>query len=127
MFDLRLHLSQTVLRNSEDHGDRLHLRDDSENRATCRLNNIAGIDQSQTNPSCNRRSDMAERDLNLIELNRALVVLDGAFILKYELFLVIEGLFWNAILGPRLLIALQIHLRLGQHVGVALECTLGLQ
>ena len=72
----------------------------AKDRVTGRLNNIAGIDQPQTDPPCDRRSDMAEGDLNLVVLHRALVVLDGAFILQHELFLVIERLFLECRFWP---------------------------
>ena len=67
-----------------------------------------------------------KRDLHLVVLDRALVVLHRALILEHHLFLVLQRLARNGILGPRILIALQIHLRFGQQILVAIERALRL-
>ncbi len=69
---------------------------------------------------------MAESDLHLVVLDGALVVLHRSLILEHYLFLVLQCLARNGILSPCILIALQIHLRLGQQILVALKSALRL-
>src|SRR5262249_28051287 len=54
-----------VLRQGENNGDRLHLRDDNQATRIGRVNNVAGIDKAQTNAAGNRRSDAAISKLKL--------------------------------------------------------------
>jgi hypothetical protein len=69
---------------------------------------------------------VAEAHLHLVVLDRALVVLHRSLVLQHELFLVLERLPRDGILGPRILIALQVHLRFGEQVLIAIERALRL-
>ena len=70
---------------------------------------------------------MAVLQLHLVVLNAALIVLDGALVLQHQLFLIVDGLRCNGIFCQGIAVALQIHLRLGQYVLVALQRPLCLQ
>src|SRR5271166_3333622 len=70
---------------------------------------------------------MAKGHLDLLILNRALIIFYRTFILQHDFFLIIEGLLRYAVSSPRVPVTLQVHLRLREHVGIALQCTLSLQ
>ncbi len=69
---------------------------------------------------------MTVTELYPVIVDRALIVLHRALVLQQDLFLVVEQLFWDSIARPRRAIAVQIHLRLRQHICVVLQCALGL-
>lgn len=124
---LRLHLRQAIFRDGENNGDGLQLRDYRENRSAARLDDVSGINQTQSYAPGDWRRYMAEGNLYFVELYRALIIFYRAFVLQYDLFLVIEGLLWNAVPGPGVAVSLQVHVGLRQDVDVAVERTLGLQ
>ncbi len=53
------YLGKVILGHRENHSDRLKLRDRRQARSSVRLDDIAGIDQSQTNASIDGRGDAA--------------------------------------------------------------------
>ena len=70
---------------------------------------------------------MAVADLHLVILDRAFIVLHCALILEDDLLLVLEGLARNGVLCPRLLVAFEVHLRLGEQILIPLEDSLRLR
>src|SRR6185369_11996607 len=117
-------LRQIILSNTEEHVDRLQLRDDEHAVGISGMNDVAGIDEAQTNPSCDRRRDPAIRELNvriiylpLIELHNALELVDRGH-------LRVELLFRNRVLAVRNLITTEIDVRIFQEGFVALILTL---
>ena len=104
-----------------------YLGNHHQSSGTVRLDDISGIHQAQPDPSANRRSNMAEADLNLVILHRALVILYRALVLQYDLFLIVESLFWYAIPCPRFAVAFQVHFCLLKHIGVALKRSFSLR
>ena len=69
---------------------------------------------------------MAEVNLDLVVLHRALVVLHCALDLLDQLFLVVQLLARNRVPRPRRLVSRDIHLRLRQHALVPLKNSLRL-
>ena len=70
---------------------------------------------------------MAEVDLHLVVLHRALIVLDRALVLQHQLFLVVQDLLGDGVAPPGGAVALEVHLRLREHILVALQRPLRLQ
>ncbi len=70
---------------------------------------------------------MAVVDLNLVKLHRSLIVFYCALILQHKLFLVVQQLLLDRVARPCGTVAFNIHLRLCEHVLVALERSLRLQ
>jgi hypothetical protein len=70
---------------------------------------------------------VAEIELNLIILHRALIVLNRSLILQHQFFLVVQQLLLDGIARPCGAVALKIHLSLGKHVFVSLQSALSLQ
>ena len=104
-----LNLAEIVLRNGEDCGDGLDLRDDDEREIAGGLNDVARIDEAQANPAGDRRDDVAVVDLDLIEAHHALVEFDCPLLLEDEFFLIVEGLLGNGVAVPGVVIALEVH------------------
>ena len=70
---------------------------------------------------------MTVAHLHLVVLHRAFVVLHRPLVLQHQLFLVFQRLARDRILRPCLLIALQVHLRLGQQILIAFQGPLRLR
>ena len=86
----RLHLSQAVFSHCENHGRRLHLRDDHQHGGPGCLHYVSGIDQAKTYTAGDRRGYVAIAELNLVVIHRALIVFHRALVLQHDLFLIIE-------------------------------------
>ena len=110
----------------EDHRDRLHLRNHHQHGGAGRLHHVAGIHQSKTHPPGDRRSNVAVAELHLVVIHGALIVLHRALVLQHDLLLVVQQLLVDSVARPRRAIAFQVHLRLRQNIGVALQRALGL-
>ena len=91
------------------------------------LHDVARIDQPQADLAADRRGDVAVVDLQLVELHGALIVLDRALVLQHQLLLVVDRLLRDGVACQGGAVARQIHLRLREHVLVALEHALRLQ
>ena len=122
-----MNLTEIVFGDGEDHGDGLNLRDDGEGETAGGLHDVARIDEAQANSAGDRRDDVAIVDLNLIEAHYALVDFDGALLLEDEFFLIVESLLGNGVAVPGVVITLEVHLGLGEKIGVAFERALGLE
>ncbi len=121
------HRAEAVFRNGEDHRDGLHLGDDGESERAARLHHVAGIDETQADAAADGRSDVAVVDLHLIELHSAFVVFHDAFILCNQLFLVGFDLLGDGVSGQSGFVAIEIKLRLGEHVLILFKHALRLQ
>jgi hypothetical protein len=86
---------------------------------------VPGIDQAEPDAAGDGRGDVGERQLHLVVLQRSLVRFDGSLVLQDNLFFVVEGLFGYRIARPGILVALKVHLGLGQQVGVPVQVPLG--
>src|SRR5580658_5990773 len=76
----RLYLTQVVFGDREDDRDRRLLGEDRQRRRAGGSNEIAGIDQAQSDASRERRGDVAEIDLDLIVLHGTAVAPDDALV-----------------------------------------------
>ena len=118
---------QIVFSQCEDDGDGLKLSDQNESRGGVCRDKVAWIDKAETYAAVDWRSDVAEADLHLVILDGALIILHRALILQDDLLLIFERLARNGILGPRILIALEIHLRFSKQILIAIESALRLE
>ena len=75
---------QLILRQGEDDGDRLQLGNDHETRCVGRVHNIALVDQPDTGPAVEGRSDRRVVELNLRSIDVGLVGLYRGFKLLDE-------------------------------------------
>ena len=75
----RDHGLQVVFRQGEENGDGLELGDHEHGIGVGGMNDVAGINQPQTNASGDRRRDMAINEIQLGIVDRGLVVADGSF------------------------------------------------
>src|SRR6185369_14755495 len=78
------HRRDAVLRDREDHGDRLELGDDDQAARIGRMHDVAGVHQTQPHAAGDGRGDATVGELNLRGLDLALVVLDRALELVNE-------------------------------------------
>jgi len=120
-------LAEVVFWDGEDHGDGLNLRDNGEREISGRLHDVAGIDETQADPSGDWRDDVAIVHLDLIELDHAFVEFQSALLLENDFFLIVESLFRDGVAVPGIVITLEVHLCLGEKIGVAFERTLCLK
>src|SRR3989441_13333811 len=60
---LAIDLRQLVLREAEERGDRLKLRDDHKTVLVVRVDNVTGIHEAQADAAADRRSDVAIGEL----------------------------------------------------------------
>src|SRR5882672_7187696 len=97
-----------ILRHTEYDRDWLQLSDSDQGIGIAGMDDVAGIDQPQSDSAGYRSSDMSVSELqlgivhlSLIELQRAFVLMDGGG-------LGIELLFWDGVFGKGFLVPLDI-------------------
>src|SRR5258706_5911113 len=123
---LRLNLSEMILRHVEHNRNRLEFSDHHERVRTPRKNGIAGIDESQTNPPGNGSCDVTVTKLDLGKLHLAKVEFDGSLVLNHNLLLVVENLLCDGIRSEGIVVAGKINFRLLQTPAVVIEQAFGL-
>ena len=124
----RYHRAEAVFRQGENHRDGLHLRDHRQGRGSGGLHHVARIDQPQTDPAGDRSGDVADtrpapgriapcpgRSLPCPASCRTSFSWSSIICLAM------------ALRAQRGAVALEIHLRLGEHVFVSLQRALRLQ
>ncbi len=121
-----LHAADVVLRNREDHGDRLQLRDHCQAGEIGGMHDIAGVDHAQPDAARDRRDDAAigqlqpgTLDLSLIGLDRTLALLDQG---NLTVNLLLRGL----LRFEQQVISIQVELRHLERRLVFHQCSLGL-
>src|SRR5262249_13815083 len=110
-FHPREHLWQVVLRDREQHRDRLHLRDDNEPVGIGGMDHVARIDLSQTHNARDRRRDAGVGQVQLRAVDLPLIGRDRPFVLAYQRFLRIDLLLRNRILREQSPVSFQVELR----------------
>ncbi len=75
---------------------------------------VTGIDQAETDPAGDGRGDVGKAQLHLVELQSALIGFDRSSVLQDDLLLIVQRLFGDGIARPGVLVALQVHFRLGR-------------
>ncbi len=86
-----------------------------------RLHVISRIDQAQSDAAGDRRNDVAIGDVERLRIDQALILFHRAFILLHDEDLILGLLARDRILLRQRLIALQIHLRLGEQALIVRE------
>ena len=99
----------------------MHLSHNKQRGGRVGCNQVAGIDQAETDAAIDGRQNVTVSHLHLVILHGAFVVLHRALVLEHDLFLVFERLSRDRILSPGVLIARLVHLRLGKQALVAIE------
>ena len=127
---LRLpHLLDEILRQHEDHRDRLQLRQHDDPVGVGKIDVIAGIDQPQADPPGDRRDDMAIIDVEVLLGDQGLVGGDLTLVLPDDKGLILRRLAGDGILFEQGRVALVVELGLIQHALIMrqLAFILGLQ
>ena len=104
------HVGQIVLRQREQHGDRIHLRDHHDAAGVGRVDDVARIDQAHAGHAVDGRLDARVVELQLGVLDRRVVVLDGPRELRDQCLLVVDLLLRQEVLCPHRLVAIEIAL-----------------
>ena len=90
---------QAVLRDGEDDGDRLQLRDHDQAAGIAGVDDVAGIDQAQPEPRGERGGDAAVDELQLGAVDLRLVGLHRALVLANQGLLRVELLLGDGVVG----------------------------
>src|SRR5262249_37064802 len=101
-------LGQLILRQGENDRDRLNLSDDHQAVVVGGMNDVARINQTQTNSARDGRSDARIGQLQLGVIYLPLIGLDGAIELADRRALSVELLFWNYAFLIEQFVALQV-------------------
>src|ERR1035438_10442009 len=108
MAKLTLNLAEIVFGDRKNHSNGLLLCNHYEGRGAVRLHPVTGIHQPQPDASSEGRGDMAIGELDLIELQLALVGLHRALVLEHGLLLVLQNLLGDGVLLPRGAVPFQV-------------------
>src|ERR1043165_5091196 len=104
-------LRQVIFRDTEEQVDRLQLRDHEHAVRIGRMNDVARIDETQTNASGNRRRDAGIADVDFRSVDLSLIDLHDAFVLMDRGDLRVELLFRNRVFTVGQLITIEIDVR----------------
>ncbi len=118
------HLRQAVLRQREQHRDRLQLRNDHQAAGVIGMDDVAGIDQPQSDDSRNRCGDLGVHQLQLGVLDVGHVLLRRRLILSHQRVLRVELLFRDQVRRDQMCVALDVQLGVVDHGLIARECRL---
>src|SRR6185369_4773496 len=119
-------LRQIIFGNAEQHVDWLQLGDDEHAVGIGGMNDVARIDQTQTDSSGDRRSDAAIGDLNFGVVDLSLIDVYDALILMDRGDLCVELLLRDRILAIGDLVTVEIDLCVFKQRLIALKLSLGL-
>ena len=117
---------QVVLRQREEHRDRIELRDDDDARRVGGVHDVARVDLAHARDAVDGRLDARVVELQLRVLDLRLVALHGAAQLLDGRALVVDLLLRDELLRDDGLVALEVALRAAQLRRVARERRLGL-
>ncbi len=124
---LREHLVDRILRDYEDHRDRLQLRDHAQAGRSVGAHHVAGIDVAQSDAAVDGRDDARIVDIDLGGVEIALVKLHGTFIFVHRRLLRGQFLLGNGVFLVRILIADEIDAGVLQQGFIAFQLTLRLK
>src|ERR1041385_9043175 len=113
-------LRQVIFSNTKEHVYGFQLRDDEHAVCISGMNDVAGIDETQTDASGNRRCDPAIRKVDLCGVDLSLIDVHDAFVLMDGRDLRVELLLRNRVFTESELIASQIDVRIFEQRLVAL-------
>src|SRR5258708_7219507 len=92
------HDGKLVFGDGEDNADRLELGDHQQSIRVRRVDDVARVDEAQSDAAGDRRGDAAVSEVELYRINQALIGLDDTFILIDQRFLSGELLLGNGVL-----------------------------
>jgi hypothetical protein len=123
---LRLNFFEVIFRHIKHNRDRLKLRNYNEGIRAAGKRSVTNVNETQSDPSCARGSNVTIAQLHGCALHLTLVELDSSLILNYCLLLVIEDLLSNGMLCKGFSISSKINLGLLQDATIMIEQPLSL-